>query len=554
MKFTIVLSSHRKQAFVAEAIDSVLQQTLTDWECVLFDSGVLFDRGRFSSLLDPRFVVVRSDETPEMRWQKNMASWVYNECHRRGLIRGELVRYLCDDDLLHQQALEAAAQFFDDNPDALAAAGTVEHQWGSGTRLTLDAPTRTGFRGRFDYLQLSVRRELLDRVEWPEGAEYRSHADAEFAERIGKLTPVVPFSAPMGKNRRTIQSLSGNPNMSQRPCVCDQTRTCRLCWLYHNDDRYHKMWGGDDTGRHRGFFTLGTTFAVAFVKHAASGFAKPSDAEIERRQQHCNRCPFHQAGKCTKCGCNTSLKALWQTSQCPVSRWERKTLLYHVYPRNHNGMWQWNVDEVNKRIDLFDRIIVSVATDDRCPCDPPEEVFARFRRPVERLVVRNGPLQEMESWQGLWQAAKGETGFVMYAHAKGVSKHAAFPAEKFWASLMWETLTDYWSAARQLLHSNKIVGSLKRGGGVHPGSHWHYPGSFYWVRAEDGLERWILAAKSWIGTEGWPGVAFSTSEAGNLFDVYGSNHFNFYDGAFMAEVSKSTLPDWKAANAAHRSI
>lgn len=30
-----------------------------------------------------------------------------------------------------------------------------------------------------------------------------------------------------------------------RPCTCDQAATCRLCWLWHNDERYNRLWGGD---------------------------------------------------------------------------------------------------------------------------------------------------------------------------------------------------------------------------------------------------------------------------------------------------------------------
>lgn len=32
-----------------------------------------------------------------------------------------------------------------------------------------------------------------------------------------------------------------------RPCSCDRTSTCRLCWLWHNDARYNRLWGGDGT-------------------------------------------------------------------------------------------------------------------------------------------------------------------------------------------------------------------------------------------------------------------------------------------------------------------
>lgn len=30
-----------------------------------------------------------------------------------------------------------------------------------------------------------------------------------------------------------------------RPCVCDKTDTCRVCWLFHNDSRYKTLYSGD---------------------------------------------------------------------------------------------------------------------------------------------------------------------------------------------------------------------------------------------------------------------------------------------------------------------
>jgi hypothetical protein len=34
----------------------------------------------------------------------------------------------------------------------------------------------------------------------------------------------------------------------KRPCTCDKTDVCRLCWLYHNDDRYKKLWTPPELG------------------------------------------------------------------------------------------------------------------------------------------------------------------------------------------------------------------------------------------------------------------------------------------------------------------
>ena len=95
--------SHNKPACVAEALASLASQTFSDWEAIVFDSGVLYDQAFFEKLplmADRRFRLVRSWETEELRRTKTIASWCQNECFRKGLVRGHYVTYLCDDDLL----------------------------------------------------------------------------------------------------------------------------------------------------------------------------------------------------------------------------------------------------------------------------------------------------------------------------------------------------------------------------------------------------------------------------------------------------------------------
>src|SRR5580704_3766070 len=91
--------SHNKPEWCLEALRSVASQSYPHWECIVVDSGELYDRGYFSPLEnDSRFKLVRSTETTSMRKTKAMAPWCFNECFRSGIVNGELVVYLCDDD------------------------------------------------------------------------------------------------------------------------------------------------------------------------------------------------------------------------------------------------------------------------------------------------------------------------------------------------------------------------------------------------------------------------------------------------------------------------
>lgn len=32
----------------------------------------------------------------------------------------------------------------------------------------------------------------------------------------------------------------------RRPCSCDDVRRCRLCWLFHHDERYRALWNENE--------------------------------------------------------------------------------------------------------------------------------------------------------------------------------------------------------------------------------------------------------------------------------------------------------------------
>ena len=109
---SIVIVSHNKPRFVKEAVQSVLDQTHTDWQGILMDSGVLLSQGFFDYLDEPRLKVVPSGETPELARTKNMASWCFNRLLNSGQLTGELIMYLNDDDLLYPEAFENYWNFY----------------------------------------------------------------------------------------------------------------------------------------------------------------------------------------------------------------------------------------------------------------------------------------------------------------------------------------------------------------------------------------------------------------------------------------------------------
>lgn len=225
MLVTCIVVSHMKPNLCHEAITSVVNQTHQDWECLVVDSGVLYDKGYYDMFpwsVDERFVFIRSTETEETRKTKAMAPWCFNECFRNGMVSGDLVMYLCDDDILYPNAFQTFVSYVEKNPNALAmyASQDIGVIYPNGDRAVTGERRAIGVAGRccngrpldchVDYLQMchrsSVLKQLSDREWWPESKETESHADGVFMEIIGRTTPFHPIDIKVSQNRRTPQS------------------------------------------------------------------------------------------------------------------------------------------------------------------------------------------------------------------------------------------------------------------------------------------------------------------------------------------------------------
>ena len=224
---SIIIVSHHKPESVREAVQGVLNQTHQNWEGVLVDSGFLLNQGFFGYVQDSRLKIIPSGETPLMAKTTNMASWCCNKVLNSRLITGELVMYLCDDDLLYPEAFETYWNFYQQNnrvPQAMYASqdiGLVDPDGKTQVvgRRVADRPGGRSCKGRkldcqVDYLQFCHSAKILERFrEAYKTTQYHSedkrdahHADGIFMEQIGALTKVYNIDKVLSMNRRTVQS------------------------------------------------------------------------------------------------------------------------------------------------------------------------------------------------------------------------------------------------------------------------------------------------------------------------------------------------------------
>ncbi len=207
----------------------------------------------------------------------------------------------------------------------------------------------------------------------------------------------------------------------------------------------------------------------------------------------------------------------------PFTSMPRRNVIYHVWPVR-GEMWQWNLDQLKRRVDMFNgRRILGIVHDDRSV--PPEEVqefvaghgfeFVIAKNDVERGEVVTFPLM-MEKVKSL-----DPNEITFYGHAKGVKSESSVPQPvRLWAKAMYEGNLDNWLTIRKQLERFAMTGCFKRYGRYL--SHekladWHYCGTYFWLRNAYVFSRdYAVLGQFYGGVETWPGLVLRKEETGCL--------------------------------------
>lgn len=267
------------------------------------------------------------------------------------------------------------------------------------------------------------------------------------------------------------------------------------------------------------------------------------------------RCDRH--GECTqsklgaglthKCGGCQDRSLVRPFTGDPVTR----HLAYHIYPV---GNWEWNVEQLLRRISLFNGVrAVGVVLDHRTASL--DAVRMAFRGEITDFSVHgNDPqLREVVTWKALLERTvmshKGLDDATFFGHSKGVARRTT----QRWAELMYETCLDYWPTVERVLGRQPLAGSFKKVGHGFSGSKssWHYSGTFYWARNchPKFYRDWQTIDRKWWGTESWPGLHFRPDEAGTIFKEGTVPDLDLYRPEVLAIIERE-YELWKAA---HRS-
>lgn len=199
----------------------------------------------------------------------------------------------------------------------------------------------------------------------------------------------------------------------------------------------------------------------------------------------------------------------------------QRNLLYHIWPRTGNGVWQWNVEQLLKRIDQFDGTrSIAVVTDGKS--DSFTDVRSAFgsARIDNWFNLKNDPkLREGATFKSLMETVKETDGITFFAHAKGV-QYDNPTYTRAWTSAMYEICLDDPGFINEMLRSYSIVGPFKTSQtGWRLKYGYFFSGTYFWF-----WNREVFAYRDWEkfdrdawSIEKWPGGLFSSREAGCLF-------------------------------------
>jgi hypothetical protein len=224
----------------------------------------------------------------------------------------------------------------------------------------------------------------------------------------------------------------------------------------------------------------------------------------------------------------------------------KRNLIYHIWPRKGNDVWQWNVKQLMRRIEQFDgvRSIAVSLSDDAAPLVEVQRAFDGVR--VDNWIeFPNDPLMgEAQTFVALLNTLPiGDGSITFRGHAKGVKYDDPLHCRE-WSDMLYEICLDDPEHVAATLSQFPVAGPFcvdnRWPGGNQFG--WYFSGGFYWfttdiLKKPDAKD----IRKDYWGSELWPGQHYDRKDIGILF---GQNCGHLYEGQEV-ERMKQWLAEWR---------
>lgn len=138
MKFSILVACYNKERFIKDCVNSVLQQTHSNWECIIVDDCSTDGSCKYlETISDPRFKIFRNDS-------RIFCSSTYAEALKHAT--GDVCGILDGDDVLSKKAMSVVAKRYQSYPNIDFI--YTQHFWCNKTmtktRTGLSSPPKKG--------------------------------------------------------------------------------------------------------------------------------------------------------------------------------------------------------------------------------------------------------------------------------------------------------------------------------------------------------------------------------------------------------------------------
>lgn len=164
MLFSVVIPTFNRASLICRSVNSVLSQTISDFELIIVDDGSTDDTEKVvMSILDPRIVYIRQENKGATAARNNGVRHA----------KGKYVSFLDSDDIWYPTTLEKQLEKFDSDNDINCVYGDLDCISEKGEKYDFWHPTRIeGFIYKEALTQgflspmivLSVKRECFDQV------------------------------------------------------------------------------------------------------------------------------------------------------------------------------------------------------------------------------------------------------------------------------------------------------------------------------------------------------------------------------------------------------
>lgn len=204
------MATYNGQAYIKEAITSILNQTFSDFELLVIDDGST----------DQTVSIVKSFDDERIKLHRNEENIGLTKSLNKGLklARGEYIARMDDDDVSLPQRLEMQVKFMDENQDVGACGSWLQiiDDTGEPTNVYETSSDHDEIVGMFLFHNaifhpsVIIRKATLDEHKLSYDESFETTQDYDLWQRLSMVSRLANIPEALVKRRKHVKSISSN--------------------------------------------------------------------------------------------------------------------------------------------------------------------------------------------------------------------------------------------------------------------------------------------------------------------------------------------------------